>query len=85
MSRTIRIGALISGTGTNLQAIIDSCETGTINGEIVFVGSDNPHASGLERGSKVGIPTLAVNYGSIIQDFKKTPAKPTPYSYTLYS
>ena len=78
MSRTIRIGALISGTGTNLQAIIDSCETGKINGEIVFVGSDNPDASGLERGSKLGIPAFVVNYGSIIQDFKKTPAKIIP-------
>ena len=78
MSRTIRIGALISGTGTNLQAIIDFCETGKINGEIVFVGSDNPDASGLERGSKLGIPTFVVNYGSIIQDFKKTPAKIIP-------
>ncbi|MFH1673561.1 MAG: phosphoribosylglycinamide formyltransferase, partial [Pseudomonadota bacterium] len=38
----IRIGALVSGGGTNLQAIIDACEAGRINGQVVFVGSDNP-------------------------------------------
>ncbi len=37
MGKKIRIGALISGGGTNLQAIIDSCESGTIDGEMVFV------------------------------------------------
>lgn len=74
MGRTIRIGALISGTGTNLQAIIDSCKSGKINGKIVFVGSDTPNARGLEKGTRLGIPAFVVNYGSIIRDFKKDPA-----------
>ena len=38
MNAAIRIGALISGGGTNLQAIIDACESGTIDGKMVFVG-----------------------------------------------
>jgi len=78
MGRTIRIGALISGTGTNLQAIIDSCESGKINGKIVFVGSDTPNARGLEKGTRLGIPTFVVDYGSIIRNFKKDPAAVTP-------
>ncbi len=78
MGRTIRIGALISGTGTNLQAIIDSCESGKINGKIVFVGSDTPNAQGLEKGTRFGIPAFVVNYGSIIRDFKKDPATVVP-------
>ncbi|MGB2928509.1 MAG: phosphoribosylglycinamide formyltransferase [Desulfobacterales bacterium] len=78
MGRTIRIGALISGTGTNLQAIIDSCESGKINGKIVFVGSDTPNARGLEKGTRLGIPTFVVNYGFIIRDFKKDPATVEP-------
>jgi len=78
MDRTIRIGALISGTGTNLQAIIDSCESGKINGKIVFIGSDNPNAHGLTKGTKLGIPTFMVNYGSIIRNFKKKSATVTP-------
>lgn len=73
MKKNIRIGALISGGGTNLQAIIDACESGIIDGKMVFVGSDNPDARGLERGVKHKIPTFVVNYKSIIQDYKKEP------------
>ncbi|MBE9521012.1 MAG: phosphoribosylglycinamide formyltransferase, partial [Proteobacteria bacterium] len=47
MKKIIRIGALISRGGTNLQAIIDACESGRIDGKMVFVGSDNPEARGL--------------------------------------
>ncbi|MFH2044949.1 MAG: phosphoribosylglycinamide formyltransferase [Pseudomonadota bacterium] len=73
MGNLIRIGALISGSGTNLQAIIDSCEQGMIEGEMVFVGSDNPLAKGLERASKHNIPTFEVDYDSIIKNFMKNP------------
>lgn len=73
MGNLIRIGALISGSGTNLQAIIDSCEQGKIEGEMVFVGTDNPLAKGLERAAKHKIPTFEVDYDSIIKNFKKNP------------
>ncbi|MBN1930864.1 MAG: phosphoribosylglycinamide formyltransferase [Desulfobacterales bacterium] len=73
MVQKIRIGALISGGGTNLQAIIDACESEKINGKMVFVGSDNPEAGGLERGKKHDIPTFFVDYVSILRDFKKNP------------
>jgi phosphoribosylglycinamide formyltransferase-1 len=73
MGRTIRIGALVSGGGTNLQAIIDSCKSGKINGSVVFVGSDNSDAPGLERGNKIGVPTFVVDYGSIIRRYKDSP------------
>ncbi len=75
MDKKIRIGALISGGGSNLQAIMDACESGQINGEIVFVGSDNPAATGLEKSDGKGIPTFVVDYGSIIRRYKKDPAK----------
>ena len=75
MDKKIRIGALISGSGTNLQAIIDSCESGKIDGKMVFVGSDNPDAYGLERARKHKIPTFVVNYRSIIQAYQKEPEK----------
>ena len=78
MGRTIRIGALISGSGTNLQAIIDSCESGKINGSVVVVGSDNSHAQGLDRAGSLGIPTFVVDYGSIIRRFKKSPDTVSP-------
>ena len=75
MGKRIRIGALISGGGTNLQAIIDSCESGRIDGEMVFVGSDNPDAKGLVRASKHNIPTFVVDYSSIIKAYRKDPGK----------
>ncbi|MBI5552503.1 MAG: phosphoribosylglycinamide formyltransferase [Desulfobacterales bacterium] len=73
MRSKIRIGALISGGGTNLQAIIDACEAGTIDGRIVFVGADTPAAKGLERAKRHGIPTFMVDYGDIIRRCKETP------------
>jgi phosphoribosylglycinamide formyltransferase 1 len=71
----IRIGALISGGGTNLQAIIDSCENGTIDGKMVFVGSDQPGVKGLERAKTHNIPSFVVEYGPIIQSFRRDPAE----------
>ncbi len=71
MDKNFRIGALISGSGTNLQAIIDSCETGKIKGNLVFVGSDNPAAKGIERARRYKIPTFVVDYSSIIKRFKR--------------
>ncbi len=72
MAEKIKIGALISGGGTNLQAIIDSCESGSIDGEMVFVGSDNPDAKGLNRGKKHDIPTFVVDYGRIIRQYRES-------------
>jgi phosphoribosylglycinamide formyltransferase-1 len=73
MDTPIRIGALISGGGTNLQAIIDACKSGKIDGTVVFVGSDNPDAGGLNRAKKHQIPCFVVDYASIIRRFKDDP------------
>jgi phosphoribosylglycinamide formyltransferase-1 len=67
MTPTLRIGALISGGGTNLQAVIDACEAGQTGGQVVFVGSDNPQAKGLQRAARHGIPSFVVDYGAIIR------------------
>ena len=67
MNNGIRIGVLISGGGSNLQAIIDACESGHINGNIVFAGADTPDAGGLERARKHDIPTFVVDYKTIIK------------------
>jgi phosphoribosylglycinamide formyltransferase-1 len=73
MAEIIRIGALISGGGTNLQAIIDACESGKIHGKMVFVGSDNPDAKGLDRATRHGIPSFVVDYRTVIRGYKKDP------------
>ena len=73
MGNKIEIGALISGGGSNLQAIMDACEDGRIEGRVSFVGADNPHAKGLERAKKRSIPVFTVDYDRIIADGKKRP------------
>lgn len=73
MGKKIRVGALISGGGTNLQAIIDACENGRIDAEMVFVGSDNPAARGLDRAKKHHIDTFVVDYAAIIRRFRESP------------
>lgn len=59
--KKIRVGALISGRGTNLRAIIDRCEDGFIPAEVVVVGSDNPGAKGLKRASEYNIANFHVS------------------------
>ncbi len=54
------IGVLLSGTGTNLQAIIDRIEQGALAAEIRLVLSDNSAAYGLERAKQHGISTQAI-------------------------
>jgi phosphoribosylglycinamide formyltransferase-1 len=74
MKTKLRIGALISGGGTNLQAILDACAGGVIDGRVVFVGTDNPEARGLERARPFGIPTFIVDYRHIIARSRQDPA-----------
>ncbi|TNH03937.1 phosphoribosylglycinamide formyltransferase [Testudinibacter sp. TR-2022] len=51
----IRIAVLISGEGSNLQALIDACASGRIKGSIVSVVSNNAQAYGLQRAQQAGI------------------------------
>jgi phosphoribosylglycinamide formyltransferase-1 len=57
--RRVRIGVLASGGGTNLQAIIDACERGEIDGDVVVVISNVPEAFALERARKHRIDAFA--------------------------
>lgn len=54
----LKIGVLISGGGTNLQALIDNIDAGNIDGEIQLVVSNKKDAYGLTRGKLAGIDTL---------------------------
>jgi phosphoribosylglycinamide formyltransferase-1 len=69
--KKINAGTLISGGGTNLQAIIDAAHNHRINADILFTGSDNPGVKGLERAKNAGIHTFVVDYSKIIQSCKK--------------
>ncbi len=59
-----RIGVLASGSGSNLQAILDEIDAGRIRGRIVLVISDRPDAYALERARKAGIETAVAEYKS---------------------
>ena len=62
MSRKIRISVMVSGGGTNLQALIDSIEKGSqTDTEIVLVLSSRDDAYALERADKAGIKTAVVS------------------------
>lgn len=57
-----KIVVLVSGRGTNLQALIEATQSGYIPGKISLVISDNPQALALERARKASIPTLILDY-----------------------
>ncbi|MGC5049033.1 phosphoribosylglycinamide formyltransferase [Micrococcus porci] len=56
----MRILALVSGSGTNLQAVLDAVASGALPLEVAAVGSDVPGVQGLARAEAAGIPTFTV-------------------------
>ena len=61
MADVLKIGVLISGSGTNLQAIIDAIDTQNLPIEIVKVISSRPDAFGITRAENAHIPCVALN------------------------
>jgi phosphoribosylglycinamide formyltransferase-1 len=57
----IKLGVLISGSGTNLQAIIDAIAAGKLDAEVAVVISSRPDAYGLVRAQEAGIQTIALS------------------------
>lgn len=56
----IRIAVLASGGGTNLQALLDACAAGGIDGRVAVVLSNVPGAGALARAERAGVPTEVV-------------------------
>ena len=63
MSRNFRITVLISGTGSNLQALIDARAAGRLDLDIIHVISNVADAPGLERARRAGINTSVLEHG----------------------
>ncbi|GAV31883.1 folate-dependent phosphoribosylglycinamide formyltransferase PurN [Coriobacteriaceae bacterium EMTCatB1] len=59
--KRLRVGVLISGSGTNLQALLDACASGALNAEIAVVVSNKPDAFGLVRARRAGVPAVVVD------------------------
>lgn len=58
----IKLAVLISGSGSNLQALIDACTADDYPAEIAVVVSNRPNAYGLERAGKAGIQTRVIDH-----------------------
>ena len=60
MADRLKLAVLISGRGTNMQALIDACAAADYPAEIVVVLSNEPDAAGLGRANEAGIEALVV-------------------------
>ncbi len=56
----LRIGVLVSGEGTTMQAIAEAAASGALPGKVVLVASDRPGAPALARAARLGLSTLVV-------------------------
>ena len=66
---TIKLGVLGSGSGSNMQAILDAIEDGSLDAEIVLVMSDHPDAYILERAREAGITAEVIDCGGFKTKF----------------
>jgi len=62
MKRIVKLGVLVSGSGSNLQSIIDHIEKGLLDAEIRMIISNNPEAYALVRARKHGIPCTVLEH-----------------------
>ncbi|MCK5285327.1 MAG: phosphoribosylglycinamide formyltransferase [Alphaproteobacteria bacterium] len=61
-TQKLNLAILISGSGSNLQALIDACSQDNFPAKINIVISNQPNAYGLKRAEKAGIPTKIINH-----------------------
>lgn len=57
-AKGLRIAVLASGSGTTLQAVIDACEDGSLDGNVVLVISNNSRSGAMARASRHNIPSV---------------------------
>lgn len=70
LARPLRVGVLVSGGGTNLQAILDAVAAGTCPIDLRLVLSNKPGVRALERAASAGVPSAVVSH----RDFDGRPA-----------
>jgi phosphoribosylglycinamide formyltransferase-1 len=61
---SLTLGVLASGSGSNLQSILDACEAGRLDARVAVVVSDNADAYALERGRNAGAGAVVVDYAA---------------------
>jgi phosphoribosylglycinamide formyltransferase-1 len=57
---TARLVVLVSGSGSNLQALLDACADPAYGARVVAVGADRPGIEGLARAGRAGVPTFVL-------------------------
>jgi phosphoribosylglycinamide formyltransferase-1 len=62
MDGRLRVGVLISGRGSNLQALLEACADPDFPAQIVCVLSNHADAYGLQRAAEAGVPTVVVSH-----------------------
>jgi phosphoribosylglycinamide formyltransferase-1 len=62
MNQKPRVVVLVSGSGSNLQSLIDACDSGKIDAEISSVISNRPEVFALERAANAGIKAFCVDH-----------------------
>ena len=67
-SAKVRLAILISGRGSNMQALLDACDTPDYPAQPVMVLSNRPLAQGLKTASARGIPTKAIDHKTFGKD-----------------
>src|ERR1041384_6416143 len=63
----LNLGVLVSGTGTNLQAILDAISAGTLNARVKLVISSRPGVQALERARKAGGEAVTVSHKAFVR------------------
>jgi len=73
MKRIVKLGVLVSGSGSNLQSIINHIEKGLLDAEIRMIISNNPEAYALVRARKHGIPYTVLEHRDFVtrEDFDR--------------
>ncbi len=64
MPEPLALGVLLSGSGTNLQALIDAITAGRLHARIAVVISNVADAGGVERARRAGLPTVVLAHGA---------------------
>ena len=59
-ARPCRLVVLVSGGGTNLQALLEACADPAYGAEVVAVGADRDSIEGLARAERAGVPTFVL-------------------------
>jgi phosphoribosylglycinamide formyltransferase 1 len=68
LGKPLRVAVLVSGSGTNLQAILDAAEAKKIDATVVLVFSNKPDALALDRARKHKVPTEVLEAGKLTRE-----------------